>query len=173
MAYPTGVWAAGTAWDSSPCRWALFQGPGAHANGQGALEPESRHGLRSGHNPAQQDCYHKLSWNLYPTTQLGPLIIAGFQIACLEMHTDNRCYQIVVMKDDWEWKVIPLFDDSGDALPTLLLLKNATFPSRALPPTLQVFIETPALLPPSATSSLLSILDNCSSSHNGAFLALA
>ena len=73
-----------------------------------------------------------------------------------------------------EWKVIPLFDDSGDvALPTLLLLKNATFPSRALPPALQVFTEAPALLPPSATSYLLSILDNRSSSHNGAFLALA
>ena len=97
--------------------------------------------------------------------------MARFQIACLEMHTDNRCYQSVVMK---EWKVIPLFDDSGDvALPTLLLLKNATFPSRALPPALQVFTEAPALLPPSATSYLLSILDNRSSSHNGAFLALA
>ena len=42
------------------------------------------------------------------------------------MHTDNRCYRSVVMKDGWEWKVIPLFDDSGDvAIPTLLLLKNA------------------------------------------------
>lgn len=49
------------------------------------------------------------------------------------------------MKDGWEWKVIPLFDDSGDvAIPTLLLLKNATFPSRALPPALQVFTEAPA-----------------------------
>ena len=107
-------------------------------------------------------------------TRLSPLIMAEFQIDCLEMHTDNRCYQSVVMKDGWEWKVIPLFDDSGDvALPTLLLLKNATFPPRALPPALQVFTEAPALLPPSATTSLLSILDNHSSSHNGAFLALA
>lgn len=35
---------------------------------------------------------------------LGPLTMAGFQIACLEMHSDNRCYQNVVMNDGWSRK---------------------------------------------------------------------
>ena len=58
---------------------------------------------------------------------------------------------------------------SAPALPPL----PGSFPPRALPPALQVFTEAPALLPPYATTSLLSFLDNHSSSHNGAFLALA